>query len=145
MNLLFKGCKELEYLDLTNFDTSKVTDMLGIFAECNKLKEIKGINNFNTIRVINMNRMFLECNELEYLDLSNFDTSNVDDMRYMFKGCHKLKEIKGIYNFHIPFWMDEMFDECNDLENIDISKFNSFNTPLISQILNRKITKNKKN
>ena len=37
--------------------------------------------------------------------------------------------------------LTEMFDECNDLEFIDISKFNSFNSQLISQIINRKLIK----
>ena len=143
MNMLFKGCKELEYLDLTNFDTSKVTDMSEMFCECNNLKEIKGINNFITINVTDMHEMFNECYELEYLDLSNFNTSKVNDMPYMFYKCYKLKEIKGIYNFRISDMTDltEMFDECNDLECIDISKFNSFNSQLISKIINRKLIK----
>ena len=64
-------------------------------------------------------------------------------MSYMFHKCLKLKEIKGIYNFRIAEMTDltEMFDECNDLEFIDISKFNSFNSQLISQIINRKLIK----
>ena len=45
---MFQQCNELEYLDLSNFDTSKVTDMSFMFSECYKLKEIKGINKFNT-------------------------------------------------------------------------------------------------
>ena len=46
---MFEDCNELEYLDLTNFNTSKVTDMAFMFNECYKLKEIKGINNFETL------------------------------------------------------------------------------------------------
>ena len=58
MKVMFQCCKELVYLDLTNFDTSKVADMALIFNECLKLKEIKGINNFNSINVSNMKAMF---------------------------------------------------------------------------------------
>ena len=47
LNSFFEECKEIISLDLTNFNTSKVTDMEGMFNECNKLKEIKGINKFN--------------------------------------------------------------------------------------------------
>ena len=47
------------------------------------------------------------------------------------------------YNFRISDMTDltEMFDECNDLECIDISKFNSFNSQLISKIIKRKLIK----
>ena len=48
---MFAQCYELEYLDLSNFDTSNVTNMNGMFFKCNKLKEIKGLNKFNTKNV----------------------------------------------------------------------------------------------
>ena len=38
MNSIFDGCNELEYLDLSNFDTSNVTNMVWMFADCFKLK-----------------------------------------------------------------------------------------------------------
>ena len=74
-----------------------------------------------------MGGMFANCNELVNLDLSNFNTYRVAAMDYMFYKCYKLKEIKGIYNFRISDMtgLYKMFDECNDLEYIDISKFNS--------------------
>ena len=56
MREMFSGCNELEYLDLSDFNTSKVTDMRCMFYNCNKLKEIKGINNFNTSNVMNINQ-----------------------------------------------------------------------------------------
>ena len=37
---MFTQCKELEYLDLSNFNTSKVTTMEGIFELCSNLKQI---------------------------------------------------------------------------------------------------------
>ena len=44
MGAMFSQCNELEYLDLSNFNTSKVTNMFGMFNQCYILKEIKGIN-----------------------------------------------------------------------------------------------------
>jgi len=58
-----------------------------MFNGCHKLKQIIGINKFNTNKVTNMAGMFSECEELEYLDLSNFNTNNVFDMSSMFKNC----------------------------------------------------------
>ena len=43
---MFQLCSELEYLDLSNFDTSNVFKMSFLFNQCLKLKEIKGINKF---------------------------------------------------------------------------------------------------
>ena len=77
---MFQRCYELEYLDLSNFNTNNVTDMRGMFNQCHKLKQIFGINKLNTIKVDNMAGMFQECKELEYLDLSNFKTINVTNM-----------------------------------------------------------------
>ena len=92
-----------------------------MFNKCHKLREIKGINNFNTNKVTNMRGMFRECNELLYLDLSNFNTNNVTDMGFMFKKCHMLKEIKGIKNFNINIKdISGIFDECNELEYLII-------------------------
>ena len=124
MSYMFWECKELEYLDLSNFDTSNVIDMGWMFYKCHKLKEIKGINNFNTSKVTRMNSMFEGCNELENLDLSNFNTSNVWSMERMFYGCSKLKQIIGINNFDISKVTKkyEMFSGCsNELGNINFS------------------------
>ena len=41
---MFLNCREIEYIDLTNLNTSNVTDMHAMFSECYKLKEIKGKN-----------------------------------------------------------------------------------------------------
>ena len=77
MKGMFKGCNELESLNLLNMDTSNATDMSELFKGCYKLKEIQGINKFNTSKVWNIRKIFEDCEELEILDLSNFNTSNV--------------------------------------------------------------------
>ena len=41
---MFKGCKTLQYLDLFNFNITNISNMERMFAQCHKLKEIKGIN-----------------------------------------------------------------------------------------------------
>ena len=48
MRCIFQNCKELEYLDLSDFDISNVIDMSCMFSGCEKLREIKGINKLNT-------------------------------------------------------------------------------------------------
>lgn len=54
-----------------------------MFRNCTILENLN-LSNFNTSKVTNMNSMFLGCNNLTTLDLSSFDTSNVTKMDYMF-------------------------------------------------------------
>ena len=86
---MFSSCRSLTTLGLSNFDTSNVTDMQDMFNYCSKLTKLD-VSNFNTSNVTDMSRMFQYCPSLTTLDLSNFDTSNVTDMSWMFNGCSNL-------------------------------------------------------
>ena len=55
---MFQEYNELEYIDISNFDTSNVIEMSYMFSLCNKLNEIKDISKFNTINATNMSSMF---------------------------------------------------------------------------------------
>ena len=46
MNSMFNECYELESLDLSNFNTSKVKNMTYMFHKCNKLKYLN-LENFS--------------------------------------------------------------------------------------------------
>ena len=100
MEGMFNYCKELEYLDLSDFDTSNATSMKNMFSKCYKLKEIKGINKFITKKVNDLSSMFNQCRTIERLDLSSFEISNVKDMSNMFSECNSLKEL-NLMNFKI--------------------------------------------
>lgn len=65
----------------------------GMFNNNSNLINID-LSNFNTSNVTNMSSMFSMCEKLISLDLSNWDTSNVKDMRNMFDNCSKLTSIK---------------------------------------------------
>ena len=125
----FEECSNITSLDLSNLNTSNVSDMYRMFHNCNKLKKIKGLDKLITNKVVIMSAMFQECRELEYLDLSDMNTSNVVDMSHMFHRCHKLKEIKGINKFITDKVrdMNSMFSSCYKLEHLDIYNFNTSN------------------
>jgi surface protein len=57
MDRTFSHCASLTSLDLTHFDTSKVTNMHKMFSECFKLVDLN-ISNFNTSKVEIMDYMF---------------------------------------------------------------------------------------
>ena len=139
MNSMFQECKDLEEVDLSNFNTSNVVDISYMFNNCNKLNKIVGIYNFYTINVTKMQCLFQECHELEYLDLSNFNTSNVIDMSFMFNQCYKLIEIKGIILFDTTKVTNfkAMFQQCNSLNFLNLSNFKTPNIIDMSYMFNK--------
>ena len=75
--------KDLLEIDVSNFDTSKVTDMSRMFYDLRNITSLN-LSNFDTSKVTDMNRMFSGMSNLTSLDLSNFDTSKVTTMMSMF-------------------------------------------------------------
>ena len=59
-------------------------------------------------------------------------------MSYMFNKCNKLKEIKGINKFITDkvINMYAMFQECFELEYLDLSNFNTSNVNSMSYMFN---------
>lgn len=118
---MFRDCSNLTQIDLSNFDTSQVTDMCFMFHNCERLKEID-LNNFNTSNVTDMSSMFEYCKALAQLDLSNFNISRVVNMCNMFSGCSNLTMLNlSSFNTNNVITMDYMFFDCKALTSIYIS------------------------
>ena len=125
MGFMFKSCKALTSLNLTSFNTEKVTDMQGMFWECWDLTSLD-LSNFNTENVTAMNYMFNGCSDLTSLDLSNFNTAKVTKMDYMFYNCNKITSLDlTSFNTAEVTKMDNMFRSCTDLTSLDLSNFNT--------------------
>ena len=65
MECLFSNCKSLTNINLSNFDTQKVTSITYLFQGCKSLK---------------------------YVNLSNFTVRNDTAMSCVFLGCESLKK-----------------------------------------------------
>ena len=85
-NLMFYRCKEINDLDLSNFNTENVENMSMLFSDCSSLVELN-ISNFKTDKVKNMDEMFYGCLKLINLDITNFEFKNSCNMKYMFGAC----------------------------------------------------------
>ncbi len=72
----------LKVIDLSGFNTSKVTDMSYMFSNCFSLTDLD-LSNFNTSKVTWMEGMFLNCENIESIKLDNIETSNVKSMDSM--------------------------------------------------------------
>ena len=139
MEGLFQNCITLEYIDLSNFDTSNVTNMAFMFNHCNRLKEIKGLDKFITSKATTMEGMFQSCFKLEFIDVSSFDTSNVEIMNFMFVDCFKLKGIKGINKLNTKKVtnMTGMFENCLSLKYLNLENFDTSNVTNMSYMFNK--------
>ncbi len=108
-------------IDCSMLDTSRVTDMQYMFADCTALETLNLGTHFDTSEVMTMDCMFRQCKSLTSLDLSAFDTSNVKDMNYMFYQCSKLTDINlSGFNTSKVTAMDGMFGSCRKLKTITV-------------------------
>ena len=125
MSYMFGGSKATT-LDVSNFDTSKVTYMNGMFS--NSQATTLDVSNFNTSKVTYMSNMFNGSNATT-LDLSNFDTSKVTDMTSMFENSQATTLDVSNFNTSNVTDMDSMFYYSQattlDLSNFDTSKVTS--------------------
>ena len=112
-------------LDLSNFDTSKVTNMYAMFNVMSNLTTLN-LSNFNTSNVTDMSYMFAVMPKLTTLNLSNFDTSKVTNMSYMFNGATNLTTL-NLFSFDTSkvINMNHMFSYVPNLISLDLSNFDT--------------------
>ena len=123
-------CNNLQYLDLSNFDTSSVVNMKGMFSQCNNLLSLD-LSSFNTKNVVNMLDLFAYCYKLTSINVSSFDTSKVENMKGMFYHCYDLKYL-DLSNFNTSSTtnVESMFTENKNLIYLNISSF-KFNNSIV--------------
>ena len=122
MSRMFSGCHRLSSLDLSKFNTEKVTNMEEMFYSCQNLSSLD-LSNFNTANVVDMAHMFYNCSALTSLDLSNFNTKKVRYMNSMFSDCSALTTIYASDEFvttKVEIGSD-MFSGCTKLKGFDSS------------------------
>ena len=122
---MFAFMSNLATLNLSNFDTSKVTNMRYMFHDMSSLTSLN-LSNFDTSKVINMEAMFRDIRNLTTLNLSNFNTSQVTDMYLMFSGMSSLTSL-DLSNFDTSkvTIMSSMFSGMSSLTSLDLSNFDT--------------------
>ena len=92
---MFSGCRSLEGLDVSGFDTSAATSLSSMFHGCEKLASLD-VSNFDTSAATSLDWMFYGCESLTSLDLSSFDTSAADyqyGLSGFLDGCKSLRTV----------------------------------------------------
>ena len=137
---IFKGCPwfhgwhSLRSIDLTMFDTSEVSNFVGIFDGCYSLLTVD-LSSLITEYSSSFAYMFRDCISLRELDLSSFNTSNATTMEGMFSGCSSLIDL-NISSFDTrkveSFYC--MFGGCSRLNQLDVSSFDTSSATNISEM-----------
>ena len=132
MSHMFNGMRNLTTLNLSNFNTSNVTNMGGMFFNMTNLTAFN-FSNFDTSKVTDMGSMFYGMSSLTTLDLSNFNTSQVTIMGGMFFNMTNLTTL-NLSNFDTSNVTDmrSMFNGMTNLASLDISSFNTENVENMS-------------
>ena len=125
MGYMFYNISNPTTLDLSNFDTSQVTDMESMFARMSSLMTLD-LSNFDTSQVRSMRSMFSAMYNLATLNISNFDTSKVTDMAGMFYSVSTLNTL-NLSNFDTSQVtdMNHMFYNMSNLTTLNLSSFDT--------------------
>ncbi len=83
MTYMFYECRSLTSLDVSNLDTSKVTDMIVMFFECSRLTSLD-LSNFDTSEVTICMICFNHCSRLTSLDFRKATFDKVTSYKNMF-------------------------------------------------------------
>lgn len=122
-NSMFKNCKSLENLDVSRLNTTNALDMRYMFDGCTKLMSLD-LSSFNTVNATNMYRMFAGCKNLTSLNLSGLKTGKAVNLSNIFLNCEKLKtlDVSGM-NVSKAINLSGMFGGCKSLTSLDLTNF----------------------
>ena len=136
-NRMFSDLSNLISLDVSSFDTSKVTNMRNMFSRMSNLTTLN-LSNFDTSKVTSMIGMFFDTHELTSLNVSNFDTSNVTDMSRMFGALSSLTSLNvSSFDTSQVTNMSCMFDDVSNLLTLNVSNFDTSKVTNMSSMFSR--------
>ena len=126
---IFYYMTALEEVDLSRWDTSNVTNMSYLFADCTSLSNIEGLRNLNLSKVTNAQNMFAGCVSITSLEpVEHWNVSSLKKAYAMFDGLSKITSadfsnwnVSNVDNFA---WF---MAECAELQTIDITGWNTPN------------------
>ena len=123
MQGMFVKNRALTSIDVSTFDTSNVTTMRYLFQDCSALTSIN-VSNFNVSKVSDMTSMFYNCSAATTINVSGLNTSNVTKMTAMFYHCSSVTSLAvSGFNTSKVTDMSQMFDGCTKLVTADTSGF----------------------
>lgn len=112
---MFKGCKSIEELELTN--TDNIIDYSGLCCGCSTLKKF---TISNTSSGENFISMFAGCSSLQ--NVSEFDFSSANNSSFMFSDCCKLTSFVALNTDKLEN-IECMFKNCESISEFNIGNY----------------------
>ena len=132
MNEMFRYCKDLVEIDLTELNTGNVETMEDIFSDCYNLRYVN-TKNLYTPKLKSISGMFSGCSSLISIDLSSIKAKELEDISRLFEKCENLVDI-NINNNFVSLNIINMyftFSRCTSLTSINL---NNFRTPNVKNM-----------
>ena len=126
MTGMFAG-SYLPSIDIRNFDTRNVVDMQYAFAGLKNVRHLD-LNGFDVSKVNNIGAIFSGNPTLVSLNLANWQLDSIHAMDSLFAGMHALTDLNltGFTTKNVTD-MHHMFTECHALTTLDLSSFDTRN------------------
>ena len=102
---------DFKYIDISEWDVSKVKSTCAMFYLCEKLESVGDISKWDVSSVTDMSFMFCDCCSFNQ-NISDWDVSNVTNMSNMFYYCKKFNQDLSKWNVSKVRYNSYMFDSC---------------------------------
>ena len=112
-------------IDISHFDTSNVTDMSYMFTNLQKTTDINAPF-LNVKKVNNIYQIFQGCENLQYLNLTGWELDSITSMNGLFHNLPKLTSLNlNSFTTKNVTNMSYMFANTKKLANLDLSSFDT--------------------
>ena len=113
---MFQNCSSLETLNLSQFNTSEITNMNQMFANSTLLNSI-GVSKFELSENVKTDEMFCNCRSLKNIDKSSFTKNEFKCLIYYIKDLNIF--VDKCENSEFKFTIEETKSCVNSCENTD--------------------------
>ena len=115
----------VEFVGFENLNVENITNMSGMFKNCNKLKSVD-LTHFKNVKPTDMMNVFSGCKELKTIDLRAIDLIDVNKYTNIFYNCNSLEKVyfpNDASQNKTSIYCLNMYYNCNSMETIDMTVF----------------------
>lgn len=133
MQGMFSG-SHFPFIDIRHFDTSNVTNMESMFADLHKVTSLD-LSGLNVKKVSNIQYIFSGSNDLQSLNLSGWELDSITNMSFMFNGLKQLISLNlTAFTTKNVTNMSYMFFGTKKLANLNLSSFDTSNVTNMAEM-----------